>query len=130
MRLELQCSWDGPLVAAVLPSGLTSLTFDEGFNQPLTTDVLPSGLTTLTLGYQFNCALRRHVLPPGLTSLTFEGRFNQALPARVLPPGLTSLRLGNCQPHLRLPLQPPAAPRLAAAVCRVPCFRQRVQLAP
>ena len=75
---------EDPLVAGMLPPGLTHLTFGFRFSEPLAADVLPPGLTHLTFGYDFNQPLAVRVLPPGLADLTFSREYDRRLEV-VLP---------------------------------------------
>ena len=72
-------------------TGLTHLTFCNGFNQPVAAGVLPAGLTQLSFGLGFNQPVAAGVLPAGLTHLTFSYDFNQPVAAGVLPVGLAQL---------------------------------------
>ena len=88
-----ELKWGAPCLDHVtLPSGLQSLTFDDGFNHSLDNTVLPSCLRNLTFGWCFNQSLDNTALPTGLQSLEFGGNFDQSLDNTALPSGLQSLR--------------------------------------
>eukprot|EP01133_Synstelium_polycarpum_P018074 gene18074-21594_t len=80
-----------------LPSGLTSLTFDDSFNQKLKPGTLPQSLRTLELGDAFNQPIEPDSIPSSVTSLSFGRCFNQ--PLDNLPPSIKQLAIGRGFTH-------------------------------
>jgi FNIP Repeat len=75
------------------PPSLTSLSFQNNYNQRILPNVLPASLIKLQLGWYYDTEINEGVLPNSLQTLICGSWFNQPLP--ILPSSLVELVLGS-----------------------------------
>jgi hypothetical protein len=78
-----------------LPPNLTDLTFGNSFNQELKPNGFPPNLINLTFGYSYNQPIKLNYLPSKLKSITFGHSYNQIIIESVLPNSLEKIIFGE-----------------------------------
>lgn len=82
---------------------VTSLSFDNSFNDPLSVGDIPTSVVYLDVGYNFNQPLPEGVIPEGVTSLRIVGCCYRKGESLVLPDSMVVVVaiLGGCWPETR-----------------------------